>query len=157
MFYTGGEAISDQFHPLKFICFWVSLHRYGKVLGILPLRGGASSYSQKQMSKYWFFCENQKCSLWPKCKINTKKIFVNRMSPRGGGGGGPGHLGQIPKKCRFFWTSPLTPFGLPPFGLTPFGLTPFWLRPFGLPHRSQVPWGPNFVKNGDPILSDMGT
>ena len=24
-------------------------------------------------------------------------------------------------------------------------------------HCSQVPWGPNFVQNGDPILSDMGT
>ncbi len=51
----------------------------------------------------------------------------------------------------------LTPFGLTPFGLTPFGLLPFGLPPFGLPHRSQVPWGPNFVQNGDPILSEMGT
>ena len=37
------NVISDQFYPLKFIWFWVSLRRYGKkrsVLGILPLRGG---------------------------------------------------------------------------------------------------------------------
>ena len=26
-----------------------------------------------------------------------------------------------------------------------------------LGHFSQVPWGPNFVQNGDPILSEMGT
>ena len=49
----------------------------------------------------------------------------------------------------------LPPYGLTPFGLPPFGLTPFRLTPFGLPHCSQMPWGPNFVQNGDPMGTQL--
>ena len=32
-----------------------------------------------------------------------------------------------------------------------------WIFSCYFSHCSQVPWGPNFVQNGDPILSEMGT
>ena len=107
MFYKGGEVIYDQFHPLKFIWFWVSLHRNGKVLGILPLRGGVALFPKVNVKILPFFCENQKCSLWPKMQNKHQIFFVNRMSQKGGVGGGPAIWENSQKMSFFFWTSPL--------------------------------------------------
>ena len=80
MFSIQGEVISDQFYPLKFIWFWVSLHHYGKVLGILPLRGGVALFPKVNVKIFtflWIF-PIMRGEGWPESQnfCNFAKLFL---------------------------------------------------------------------------------
>ena len=116
MFYKGGMVISDQ------IVHLIIIHRYSTIvalilchnkirhyLGIFPKRGGRGSpipkTGCKNVTQNVIFWENQKCSLWPKMQ-NKHYFFCKQDFPKGGVGGGSGHLGKFPKNVVFFLDKP---------------------------------------------------
>ena len=70
MFSIQGEVISDQFYPLKFIWFWVSLRRYGKKT--------AKLYYTSWLGSNW----EKRTIFWDQSQINWDQF------------------GSIPKPCH---------------------------------------------------------
>ena len=107
MFSIQGEVISDQFYPLKFIWFWVSLRRYGKKRPVFwefdPWGGGGSpipkSKCQNSDKILTFFVKTKNDPYGLKCKINPKIFFRLRGSQKGGGGP---PFGKNSQKISFF-------------------------------------------------------
>ena len=106
MFSIQGEVISDQFYPLKFIWFWVSLRRYGKktvCFGNFALEGGGSpipkSKCQNSDKILTFFVKTKNDPYGLKCKINPKIFFRLRGFQKGGGP----PFGKNSQKIPFFF------------------------------------------------------
>ena len=125
MFYKGGMVISDQ------IVHLIIIHRYSTIvalilchnkirhyLGIFPKRGGRGSpipkTGCKNVTQNVIFCENQKCSLWPKMQNKHSIFFCKQDVPKGGVGGGPTIWEKFPKNVVFFDKPPF-PFNTAAF------------------------------------------
>ena len=129
MYSIQGEVISDQFYPLKFNWFWVSLRRYGKKNDLetpfgkksqkIPFFLNESPPNDEERLKIkwtlmdridqillppvWKTCFSILGWIWhAKNDLVIVQKFWEMGWPR------PPILGKIPKKYRFFWKTPLS-------------------------------------------------